>query len=63
MSRSRDTYCECGKPINPECYTTKGNRDFCSDRCAEKFGNKEIAQKSPDVSLYTGEWPTAPVPS
>ncbi len=63
MSRSRDTYCVCGKPIDPECYTTKRNRDFCSDECAEKFENKEITQKSRDISAYVGEWPTASVPS
>ena len=59
----RNDKCPCGEKINEDKYTSKGETDYCSDRCANGCGNEGFAQKAYPTKQYPNEQSPVLVPS
>jgi len=58
----RNDICPCGEKINEDDYTSKGKTDYCSTRCADKFGDSVVTQKTYSTEQNSLQWRT-PIPS
>ncbi len=59
----RNDKCPCGREINEDKYASKGETDYCSDQCADRFGNKGFVQKTYPAKQYSNEQSPVLAPS